>query len=541
MMHSTWRARGLRALALFIVPTLGTLAGAGCSTDAEGDGALQGSGGTDGGHSASDTGTSASGTGASSGDDPSDSGWSTGGTTGDGDWTGDDPDDGEQHGTTGEQDECDDQSPVVLYLSPDDSNSMSSPVQARDAIRDGWGLGGVPIRTWEFMNYYGFDYPVAAPGALALFVSALHDEGMADGEYKLQIAVSSPEVSNDDRAPMNVTLVLDESGSMSGAPMSMLKESGLALAASLRSGDIVSMVTWDTSNAVVLSGHEVTGPSDPTLVSAIQALAPGGGTDLHGGLVAGYELAAQSYDPGRINRIVLVSDGGANVGVTDAELIAQHAGSNDQDGIYMVGVGVGTYQSYNDHLMDTVTDLGKGASVFISSESDAWKTFNQDFVNTMAVAARDVRVRLDLPPGFEIVRFSGEEYSADPSEVEPQHLAPNDAMVFHQTIATCAPELATEDAPVAVSARYKDPLTFDEHEIAGTFTLGELLAEDPTLLLKGAAVFAYAEGLKALRDQGGPQALDEALAAVARAQDALPEDPDLEEISDLLTTLAAGN
>jgi Ca-activated chloride channel homolog len=264
---------------------------------------------------------------------------------------------------------------------------------------------------------------------------------------------------------MNITLVLDESGSMSGEPIRMLEESCRAIAANLRPGDVISMVTWDTENAVILEGYEVSGPNDPQLMSAIDALEASGGTDLHGGLVAGYDLASQVYDPSRINRIVLISDGGANVGVTDEELITEKAGANDEDGIYMVGVGVGLGTRYNDALMDTVTDIGKGASVFITSEEEAWKVFGEDFVNTLAVSARDVQVQLDMPPGFEIVTFSGAEYSDDPSEVEPQHIPPNDAMVFHQSIATCAPELATPDAEITVTARFKHGVTFEQNGV----------------------------------------------------------------------------
>ena len=107
----------------------------------------------------------------------------------------------------------------------------------------------------------------------------------------------------------------------------------------------------------------------------------------------------------------------------------------------MVGVGVtGNSGLYNDDLMDQVTDIGKGAAVFIPSTAEADKIFSDRFLSTMDVWVRDVSVALDLPPGFEIVKFSGEEYSADPAEIEPQHLAPDDAMVFYQTVRTCAPD-----------------------------------------------------------------------------------------------------
>lgn len=442
------------------------------------------------------------------------------------------PEDPEQEAAP-EPSECNASDDVTLYLSPDDSNSMSSPVQARESVLSDFGsLAGVPLRPWEFMNYYTFDYPAAEPGEVRVIPSLV--QGEAEGTYTLQIGVASEAIAAADRAPMNITLVLDTSGSMEGHAMDMLIATCRAIAGSLNEGDIVSMVTWDTENQEILGGHVVQGPDDPTLLAAIEDLAAGGGTDLHGGLTAGYALAQQHYEPGRINRVVLVSDGGANAGITDIEIIASHAEGNDGEGIYMVGVGVGTPSTYEDALMDTVTDAGKGASVFVNDTAEAQRVFGERFVSTLDVAVRDVSVQLDLPPGFSVVRFSGEEISTDPEEVEPQHLAPNDAMVFHQDIETCAPELVGDDTPITVSVRYKDGATFEAKEMRTQVTFGELLATDDRLLWKGAAVLAYAEALQA---RATDAAVDTALSALVRAEQANPGDADLAEIRLVLEAL----
>ena len=470
------------------------------------------------------------------------SGGSTGGA---GDSQGEpEPDDegGNESSSSSGEPACDDQTPVQLFLSPDDSNSMSSPVQVRDAVLgDFASIDAAPVRTWEFLNYYSFDYPAAAAGELLVTPSLYRDDTMEPGQYVLQIGVSSETIAPAERAPMNITLVLDRSGSMSGHPMDMLKATCSALLGSLRAGDIVSMVTWDTTNNVVLTGHEVSGPNDATVLAELDAIEAGGGTDLHAGLVEGYALASQYFSNERINRVVMVSDGGANTGVTDIDIISQHAGGNGEDGIYLVGVGVGTADTYNDQLMDDVTDAGKGASVFVNNAEEAQRIFGDDFLSTMSVAARDVQVQLDLPPGFEILRFSGEEFSSNPEEVEPQHIAPNDAMVFHQKLGTCAPELVDEAATVGVTLRYKDAITFEAREVAIEVPFAELLAQADPQLFKGAAVFEYAEALKQYKKAESAQlqqeALQPALAALARADEALPGDPDLAEIRAILEAL----
>lgn len=483
---------------------------------------------------------------------------SAGGTTGGYDPSGEEPPDDSGQGTTGGDDDetgtsstgdtttggevCDDVTPVTLYLSPDDSNSTSSPVQARDAVLGGFGsLYYVPIRPWEFLNYYTFDYEAAEPGGVKVTPELARLDGAPDGEYTLQIGVSSQALSNADRPAMNVTLVLDESGSMSGPPIEIEREVCRVIASSLRAGDKVSAVGWDTVNAVKLTAHAVTGPSDATLVALCDALEAGGGTDLNGGLTAGYELAQQQFDAERVNRVVLISDGGANAGVTDIDLIAGGAGSQDQDGIYLVGVGVGTADSYNDELMDTVTDVGRGASLFVGDKAEAEKMFGDRFVATMQVAARDVRVRLDMPPGFEVVKASAEEISADPQAVEPQHLAPNDAMVFHQTLATCAPQLVDEAASFTVSVQFVDAKTFEPKQVVEQRLIQEAVMAASPKLLKGAAVFAYAESLKAWRDGvvDHAAALAPAFAALAAAEAALPGDADLAEIREVLEAVQA--
>ena len=431
--------------------------------------------------------------------------------------------------------ECDTSEDVSLYLSPDDSNSMSSPVQAREAALDGFAaLGSVPIRPWEFMNYYSFDYPPANEGQVAVTPTLVADPEQ-EGVYTMQIAITSQHITEADRQPMSITLVLDESGSMGGHSMDMLKASCRAIAGSLQEGDQVSIVTWDTTNQTVLAAHEVQGPNDPMLLDAISGLEAGGGTDLHGGLTAGYDLAQQTFEVGRVNRIVLISDGGANVGVTDVDTIALHSDKNGEEGIYMVGVGVGNATSYNDELMDEVTDAGKGASVFINDEAEAQRIFGRDFINTFTVAARDVQVRMDLPPGFEVTRFSGEEISENPDEVEPQHLSMNDSMIFHQQIETCAPDLVSDETPIVVGVVFDDARTYQSREIEVETTFGKLLAEADARHLKGAAVFAYAEALQARKI--GNADLTAALDALAKAEAANPEDSELAEIRAVLQAL----
>ena len=382
--------------------------------------------------------------------------------------------------------------PLVLYISADDSNSMASAGHAREALLQGQAPV-LPIRTYELLNYYNIDYPAAPLGQLAIYPQM--EAAVDAGQYDLQIGVRSFDAVTP-RRPITITFVLDTSGSMGGKGMERERAVVLAIASVLAPGDIVNMVTWSSSNATVLSGHVVSGPNDTTLVQIAQGLDANGSTDLHGGLVAGYDLAQQHYGEQRLNRVVLISDGMANTGITDEQLIAQHSEDADGEGIYMVGVGVGPVNVYNDLLMDKVTDEGRGAYVYVDSPEEAQELFVDRFDEVMEVAARGVQVELTLPWYFQMHKFYGEEYSPDPKEVKPQHLAPSDAMIFAQVLKACDPGEVNVADEVTIRATWETPLTYLPMETSVTMTLQQLLDGDKGQLHKGKAIVAYAEALK---------------------------------------------
>jgi Ca-activated chloride channel homolog len=245
----------------------------------------------------------------------------------------------------------------------------------------------------------------------------------------------------------------------------------------------------------------------------------------------GYQLAQSNFTANRLNRVILISDGQANTGVTDAQIIGAGADLNDGEGIYLCGVGVG--DGVNDTLLNTATDAGRGAYVYLDSEAEATRMFVQRFDEVMDVAARAVQVELQMPWYMGIERFYGEGYSTNPRAIEPQHLAPSDAMTFAQTVRPCGPDVGSPADPVQVIARWQTPLTHVAQQVSVSTTLGDLLAAGTVYLPKGAAIVAYAEALKT---GATPTALQDALAAAAAA-DPGGTDPELTEIRGLIQRL----
>jgi Ca-activated chloride channel family protein len=308
------------------------------------------------------------------------------------------------------------------------------------------------------------------------------------------------------------------------------------MASQLRAGDVVSMVTWNTAQNTILAGHEVSGPDDPVVVQAAQALTAGGGTDLHAGLTTGYALAEQHYGAGRINRVVLISDGIANVGVTDEALIAGHADDEEGDaGIYLSGIGVG--DGVNDTLMNAVTDAGRGTYVYLDSQAEAQRMLGERFLQVVDLAVRNVRLEVTLPYHLVLEEFFGEVASTDASKVRPQHLSPNDAMLFLQVLRACEPSLLRGDDRIRMRATWETPFDREAREVVVDTTLNALSGDDADLT-KAAAIAAYADALTAVADlprgdAGRNEILDDALATVTSAAGA-DTDPDLIEVARLL-------
>ncbi len=469
-------------------------------------------------------------------------------TSDDDDWEGDDDDAGDYGGEfQGDDDDdsaapddevCDEIpiDPTTLYLSADDSNSMAAPALARQLIDQGTRING-GMRPYEFLNYYDFYYPPAPANQLRISPQVRVNE---DGDYTMLIGVVAPSAADVGRRPRSLTFSVDSSGSMSGHAFDVTKEALVQIAHNLAEGDIVSLLSWDTQVTALLESETVDGPDDPDLLAAIDALGTGGSTDLHGGLVRAYELAQANHDPDRLNRVILISDGGANVGQTDEEMIAGHADDGDDEGIYMVGIGIDDHAaSYNELLMDTITDAGKGAYVFLDDEDEAAAIFGDDdrFLSVMEIAARAVQVEMIMPAGYVMAEFHGEEYSEDPEEVEPQHLAPSDAMLFHQVLADCSPEAHDGSEVFEFTVTWTDPITREARVDTLTVSMAEMLDAAGAQLAKADVVVAYAQALVdvwALPEDERGGYLD---GVIGRAEQTYVEtgDADLNEIALLLT------
>lgn len=202
------------------------------------------------------------------------------------------------------------------------------------------------------------------------------------------------------RAPMNVALVIDKSGSMAGQKITRAKEAARAALDQLGPDDIVSVVAYDQSVTVLVPATKVSDRS--TIERGIERLSAGGTTALFAGTVKGAAEVRKFLERGRVNRVVLLSDGRANVGPSSPRDLASLGTSLQRDGIAVTTVGLGL--DYNEDLMVQLARRSGGQHVFVERASDLARIFREGFGCLASIVAQEVEVRITVHPGFRPVR-----------------------------------------------------------------------------------------------------------------------------------------
>lgn len=440
--------------------------------------------------------------------------------------------------------------PTVRYLSADDSNSQASPVIARKMIMEGRYVQPAVIRTYEFLNYYTFSYAPPADRPLSIIPRMRKLE--KDDEYSLQIALRSMDRSLNELPPLNFTMLLDVSGSMAGEAADLALQLIRRLVEKMHTGDMLSLVTCNRRAEVLLDSHVVGPGTSKMFDDLLYGIIVNDITDLEKGVLLAYEVAGKNYNYRYLNRVILISDGADNSGKAAVETITRYAEDSDRQGIYLAGIGLGS--GFNDQLMDTFTDKGRGAYLFIDSEAEIERILEErNFIANFDLAVKNVRLKMVMPPGWQLEEFHGEQISAKAADIVPQYLAPNDQMIYHMTIAR-KEEVSTEGGkPVRQdqkqdAAQQKVPFIFEaEYSPLGgakdtlrlEASVYDMLAGQRQIL-KGDAVVEFAELLKEIRTpltenkEGNLRSFDKAAGNIREINKEINDS----ELSDILTLLA---
>lgn len=170
------------------------------------------------------------------------------------------------------------------------------------------------------------------------------------------ISAASAPPPGSQRAPLNLSLVIDRSGSMQGQPIEMARRAVQLALRMMQPQDRVSVVSFDGHVETVVAPQLVEDPQ--ALCRLVEGVTSRGNTALHAGWLEGAMFTAQFYDPGAFNRVLLLSDGQANNGETRTNVIAQHVRGLTSRGVGTSTVGLG--RSYDETLLQAMADAGDG-------------------------------------------------------------------------------------------------------------------------------------------------------------------------------------
>ena len=244
--------------------------------------------------------------------------------------------------------------------------------------RSGYEVHPDSVRAEEWLNAFNYEYDSPSRTDSFAIRGDLYPHPLDEGKRLARIAFQAPELVDD--RPLNVTLVLDASGSMAdGNRVDIVRQAAESILQSLRPDDRIAVVHF-TENVIDRYTVEHTHPNDERLVSSIAWLQPHGSTNVQAGLDLGVRLAddARERRPDAYNYVILMSDGVANVDATDPFAILETAYDTDtRNPLRLITIGVGI-NNYNDPLLEQLAQHGNGWYRYLDSTGQAQATFSRD-------------------------------------------------------------------------------------------------------------------------------------------------------------------
>ncbi|MBN1302937.1 MAG: von Willebrand factor type A domain-containing protein [Anaerolineales bacterium] len=410
----------------------------------------------------------------------------------------------------------------------------------RSYIEDGYLPPEDAIRVEEFINY--FDQGYAYPSERRVF--AIHIDGgstpftQTEGYQMLRVGIQGYAVPDYERKDVSLTFVIDVSGSMDmDNRLGLVKQSLEMLVEQLGRNDRVSIVVYGSNARAVL--NPTPGNQSGEIMEAIYSLEPEGSTNAEAGLVMGYRMALKQFNPEGINRVILCSDGVANVGATGPGSIWESIDQYASEGITLTTIGFGM-DNYNDVLMEQLADNGDGFYAYVDDIPEARRLFVENLTSTLQVIAMDAKVQIEFNPalvsryrlvGFENRHIADKDFrdnSVDAGEIGAGHSV---TALYEVKL---YPEARGEIA--VIHMRWEDPDTREVVEISQDFKSNELVDHfyetDPHFQWD-VVVAEYAE---ILRNSGWAEdsSLEEVYEQARRISRSLPEDQAVDEFVELV-------
>ena len=320
--------------------------------------------------------------------------------------------------------------------------------------------------------------------------------------------------------------------------LGLVKRSLRLLVDQLREGDRVGIVVYGSNGSVLLK--PTSGEDKDRIMSAIDDLRSGGSTYVEQGLELAYGMAVREVEPGRITRVIVLSDGVGNVGNTGPGSILRQVQEKVDQGVTLTTVGFGM-GNYNDVLMEQLANDGAGAYYYVDSLAEARRIFVDDLTGTLQTIAKDAKVQVDFNPevvrsyrllGYENRRVADRDFrndAVDAGEIGAGHSV------------TALYEIKLQDGVngevATIFLRYEDPDSGKVTELRREFNREDLADRFTGVSPRFQMAAIVAEYAEVLRESYWAQesSLLDVVDEARRVRELVPQDADVAEFTDLVT------
>ncbi|HKS35848.1 MAG TPA: von Willebrand factor type A domain-containing protein, partial [Verrucomicrobiae bacterium] len=356
------------------------------------------------------------------------------------------------------------------------------------------------VRSEEFINAFDYRDPEPPAGVPIAFAWERARYPFAHNRDLLRFSVKTAAAGRQPGRPLNLVLLLDNSGSMERADRARIIHEALrVLATQLQPQDKISVITFARTARLWVDG--VPGNQAAEVADQVGGLAPQGGTNFEEGMKAAYQTALRHYLANGVNRVVLLTDGAANLGNVDPESLKQKVEAHRKQGIALDCFGVG-WEGFNDDLLEVLSRNGDGRYGFINTAEEAATEFAGQLAGALRVAASDVKVQVEFNParvtayrqiGYAKHQLTKEQFRDNTVDAAEIGAAESGNALY---VAEVNPR---GEGPLAiVRVRFKIPGTSDyrEHEWAVPFTGNAMSLEQASPAMRLAATAsAFSEWL----------------------------------------------
>ena len=257
------------------------------------------------------------------------------------------------------------------------------------------------VRVEEWMNYFTYRYPAPQEGDFSVDLEAAPSP-FTPGRHLVKVGLQARTLTAAQRKPTHLVFLVDTSGSMNQRDKLPLAKEAMKLAVkNLNENDTVALVTYAGGTRDVLPPTPAT--EFERISQAIDSLQSGGGTAMGSGMELAYRHAVKKASGSVVSRVVVLTDGDANIGLTSPESMLNSIQGHVKEGVTLSTIGFGM-GNYRDDLMERLADKGNGNCFYIDSFKEARKVFEQQLTGTLEVIAKDVKVQVEFDPAV-ITRY----------------------------------------------------------------------------------------------------------------------------------------